>query len=375
MMPGTKKFAVFSGFLGSGKTTAMMALTNYYSAHHGKAAMISNDLGEGVTLADHRLAALSGVNAAEITDECICFCHDVLTECLDAFYADGCDLVVSDIPGFGVGALEHVYHGLTEAYPGKYALAPFTVLIEPRNVTLLQHALPGKPGVSAGDADSGHNPYGDAGFILRAQLQEADLIVLNKCDLLTAEEAAACKDWLSAAFPQAQVLSISALSGAGLEELSLALKLGKASLRHPDIDYDDDNLQNAMDRLTEYYLQYRADVCCNDFDGTEYLADMARMVQRELKAEGFEVPHLKLLAWEPEGDFGKVDLLGVDRPIEITRRFERPCTDIAVVLNANAACPAGKLDEVMMKAVNAVSAQYQLETVIFRKEFFNLGES
>ena len=36
------KFVVFSGFLGSGKTTTMMALTQYYSAHYGKAAMISN---------------------------------------------------------------------------------------------------------------------------------------------------------------------------------------------------------------------------------------------------------------------------------------------------------------------------------------------
>ena len=37
-----RKFVVFSGFLGSGKTTTMMALTRYYTAHHGKAAMISN---------------------------------------------------------------------------------------------------------------------------------------------------------------------------------------------------------------------------------------------------------------------------------------------------------------------------------------------
>ena len=80
------------------------------------------------------------------------------------------------------------------------------------------------------------------------------------------------------------------------------------------------------------------------------------------------------LAWEPEGDFGKVDLLGVDRPIEITRRFERPCTDIAVVLNANAACPAKELDEIILKAVKAASQTVQLEISLFKKECFNLGE-
>ncbi len=361
-----KKFAVFSGFLGSGKTTTMMALTQYYTAHHGKAAMISNDLGEGVTLADHRLAALSGVMASEITDACICFCHDVLTDRLNAYYDDGCDLVISDIPGFGVGALEHVYHGLTKGYPGQFELAPFTVLIEPRNVKRLRGDRCGN------GADD--NVYDDAVFILRAQLMEADLIVLNKCDLLTAEEAAAYKRWLSGAFPQAEVLAISARTGDGLEELSTALKRGAASMRHPDINYDDENLRNAMDSLTEYYLQYHAEVCCNDFDGTEYLADMARMVQADLAAGGFEVPHLKLLAWEPEGDFGKVDLLGIGRPVEITRPFRHPCTGIAVVLNANAACPAGTLDHVLTNAVNTVSDRYQLELLIYRKEFFNLGE-
>ncbi len=352
-----RKFTVFSGFLGSGKTTTMMALTRYYTAHHAKAAMISNDLGKGVTLADDRLARLNGVNAAQITDECICFCHDVLTDRLNAFYDGGCELIVSDIPGFGVGALEHVYHGLNRAYPDQFELGPFTVLIEPRNAELLRNGQ-----------------GGDMAYILRAQLMEADLVVLNKCDLMKAGESAALREWLAAHCPQARVIAISAVTGEGLEELSQALMHGRASMRHPDIDYEDKDLQNAMDQLSEYYLEYAAQVCCNDFDGTEYLSDIAHWVQAEMQAAAYEIPHMKLLAWEPEGDFGKVDLLGVDRPVEITRRFQNPCTDLAVVLNANAACPAGVLDEIILDAAEAASRMYQLEIRLFRKECFNLGE-
>ena len=352
-----KKFAVFSGFLGSGKTTTMMALTRYCTARHRKAAMISNDLGEGVTLADDRLARLSGVNASQITDECICFCHDVLTERLDAYYDDGCELVVSDIPGFGVGALEHVYHGLSREYPDAFELGPFTVLVEPRNAALLR---------------SGQG--GDMAHILRAQLKEADLIVLNKCDLLDAAEREADKAWLAEHYPQARVVTISAVTGEGLEELSQALMRGRASMRHPDIDYDDEDLQNAMEQLTEYYLEFVAQVCCNDFDGTAYLSEIACRVQEALRAGGYEIPHMKLLGWEPEGDFGKVDLLGVDRPIEVFRPFTRSCTDIAVVLNANAACPSAVLDKVIWAAVEEASQLYQLELSLFKKECFNLGE-
>ena len=123
------KFAVFSGFLGSGKTTTMMALTKYFTVHHGKAAMISNDLGQQ-SLADNKLANLAGCNASELTGECICYQTENLVERLDnLFDQDGCELVISDIPGFGVGALEHVYHTLHKKYPGRFRLAPFTVLV------------------------------------------------------------------------------------------------------------------------------------------------------------------------------------------------------------------------------------------------------
>ena len=352
-----KKFAVFSGFHGSGKTTTMIALTKYYTAHHGKAAMISNDLGDGVNLADHRLARLSGCNASEIVNECICFCHDVLTDRLNRSYADGCELVLSDIPGFGVGALEHVYHGLNEGFPNQYEFAPFTVLAEPRTVELLR-------------GGSG----GDMAHILDAQLMEADLIVLNKCDLISEEQAGADRLWLSLRYPEAQALCISALTEDGLEELSLALRDGAASLRHPDIDYEDIDLQNEMGSLSEHYIQYHATVCCFTFDGTAYLTDMAKRVQEEVLAAGCQVPHLKLLAWEPEGDFGKVDLLGTDRPIEVTRRFSRPCTDIAVILNANAACPAETLDRIITETVETVSDRYQLELLIFKKVCMSMGE-
>ncbi len=352
-----RKFAVFSGFLGAGKTTTMMALTSFCSERYGKAAMISNDLGEGVTLADHKLAQLGGCRASQITGECICFCHDVLTEKLERYYDEGCELVLSDIPGFGVGAQEHVYHGLTEKYPGQFALAPFTVLIEPENLALLR----------SGQA-------GDMGFILDAQLREADLIVLNKCDLLPGHARGDALAWLSQRYPWTKQLAVSAKTGEGLDALCRALREGTASLRHPEIDYDADDLQNAMGSLSEYYLQYRALVCCDDFDGNAYLTELAQEIQRTVAAAGGEIPHLKLLAWAPEGDYAKADILGTNRQIELPHRFENPCTDLAVVLNTSAVCPDETLNRLIGEAVEAVSARYQLELTVFKKDHFGLGE-
>ena len=351
-----KKFAVFSGFLGSGKTTTMMALTDYYTAHHGRAAMISNDLGHGVTLADHRYARLCGCNASEMTDECICYQNENLADRLRSYYDDGCELVISDIPGFGVGALEHVYHGLTEKYPGEFDLAPFTVLVEPRTVAILRDGT-----------------GGDLEYLYDTQLVEADLIVLNKCDLMDENRREEDVRWLRGRYPEAEVLCISALRAEGLEELSQALARGKASMRRPEIGYGGEAFRAAMGRISEFYLQFRAVVCCNDFDGNAWLSEMAGALKTEIEKAGYEVPHFKLLAWEPEGDFGKVDLLGTEREIEVNHRFARPCTDLATVLNASAVCPAGILEQVAMDTVRTVSDRYQLELTVFKKECFGMG--
>ena len=247
-----KNFAVFSGFLGSGKTTTMMALTKFFTQHHGKAAMISNDLGNQ-NLADNKLAQLSGCNASELTGNCICYMTETLVQRLDKLFdSDGCSLVISDIPGFGVGALDHVYHTLNRDYNGRYQLAPFTVLTEPRTVQLLRE-----------------NRGGDLTYILNTQMLEADLIVLNKCDLLSECEKQDMLSWLEANYPEARAIGISALTGEGLEDLSQALIRGTASLHLPDIGYGGPEFGFAMGKMCEFYCQYYAAVCCNDFGGND----------------------------------------------------------------------------------------------------------
>ncbi len=123
-----------------------------------------------------------------------------------------------------------------------------------------------------------------------------------------------------------------------------------------------------MGRVCEYNIQYYAAVCCNDFDGNAYLLDLAREVQKRVGELKARIPHMKLLAWEPEGEYGKVDLLDVDRPIEVSQTFGHPCTELAAALNASAFGVGTELDAAITAAVEQVSRRYQLDLVIYRKE-------
>lgn len=354
-----KKFGVFSGFLGSGKTTAMMALTRYLLGHFGKAAMISNDLG-GEGLADNRFANLSGCNASELTGTCICYqTENLVTRLHRLFDEENCQIVLSDIPGFGVGALDHVYHTLEERFPGAFELAPFTVLCEPQTLEMLRE---GKAG--------------DLTYILKSQLAEADIIVLNKCDKLSREEKEKLLSFLEKAYPKASCVGISARTGEGLDALSKLLITEKASLRRPDLRYGGEEFLAAIGQFSEYNLQYYAIVCCETFDGNAYLRNLAQEMQRRVQQASGELPHLKLLAWEPEGDYGKVDVLGVKRPVEITKEFSAPCRELAVIVNTSAVCGREQLDQILTQCVESISETFKLSIVIYKKECFSaLGES
>ena len=141
---------------------------------------------------------------------------------------------------------------------------------------------------------------------------------------------------------------------------------------HPEIDYEGEALQNEMASLSEAYYQYYARVCCNDCDGTAYLRDLAEEITFT-PYKPVRVPHLKLLAWTPDGDYGKVDCMH-GQPLEITRPFSRRCTELAVVINATAACEPKRLDSMISVAEQTVSDRFQLEVTVHKRECFGMGE-
>lgn len=131
-------FLVFSGFLGSGKTSMMITLLKELEARGLPAATISNDLGAR-GFVDTYYSKACGCDATELSGACICYQTENLVDRLRrVLESEGHAVAMSDIPGFGVGALEHVYHKLNERYPNEFTLLPFTAVTDLRCVRQLQ---------------------------------------------------------------------------------------------------------------------------------------------------------------------------------------------------------------------------------------------
>ena len=354
-----KKFMVVSGFLGAGKTTTMMALADHLCNNDVKTKIIANDLGAR-NIVDTKFTELSGADVTELTGECICYQTENLVDRLRRLFDyEKADFVMSDIPGCGIGALEHVYYKLDDEYHNEFDMAPFLVVTDP---VRLRAIMPEHKDLNLPE---------EMNFLFRAQLAEADVVVLNKADLLTAEEVENFKAFLTDFCPGIPVFAISAKEGTGIKELADHLLSAAARLERFDIGYGSPEFIAAEQKLCWYNRQFYVS---NDegFDGNEFARDMLNAIRDELKDIGRNVPHLKLFAETEDGDVCKMSLLGVDYGIEEDRLLRNKCAGLSVILNARAVCESQTLSNMMDIVLAQMIEKYNFICNIFFTESFGM---
>ncbi|SHH87925.1 CobW/HypB/UreG, nucleotide-binding domain [Sporobacter termitidis DSM 10068] len=355
-----KRFMVVSGFLGAGKTTSMVALADYINANTGKASVIANDLG-AKNLVDAKFSEACGCNITELTGECICYQTENLVDRLRRLMDyEHNDLVMSDIPGCGVGALDHVYHKLDREYHGEFELAPFTVIADPER---LRTIMPERADINLPE---------EMNYLFRAQLQEADVVVLNKIDLLSDADAETYLKFLRDFCPGAEVFAVSAKNKTNIDKVADYIMTHDAQLKTIDIGYGGPSFIAAEQKLSWYNCQLYVKICCGTFDGNAFLGDLVEAIRTKLKDKHRNIPHLKVYADGTDGTACKISLLGVDYDMQFDSRLGQPCADLPVIINARAACESQLLAEIMDEALDETAKKYNLDAVVFFTECFGM---
>ena len=354
---GEKRFGVVSGFLGAGKTTLMIALSQEFAARGLRTAVISNDLG-GKDLADCHYTGACGCAASELTGECICYQTEKLVERLRrVLEAEGRDIAFSDIPGFGVGALDHVYRGLDREYPGQFRLVPFLAVTDKRCLRHLTDPEDSCP---------------ELRYIYETQLLEAEAIVVNKLDLLTPEEQQWAAELLASRWPDTPVFFLSARTGEGVPALADYLLCHDSPRKAADLGYGGAAFQAAMGKMCQYVRQFYVEVCCHTFDGNAFLRDLGETIREKVCLAGGSTPHLKLFAMAQDGDWGKFSLVDTAPP-EADRCLGAQVTDLSVILNTSAACRAETMGRAVDAALRTAAERYKLTVADYRTECFDIA--
>jgi Ni2+-binding GTPase involved in maturation of urease and hydrogenase len=227
-----KNFTVIlvGGFLGAGKTTLLAAAAERLAAAGKRVALVTND--QAANLVDTAVLRERALTVDEVSGGCFCCKFDDLIGAMDRLVgAEQPDVLLGEPVGSCTDLSATVMQPMKALLRDRYRLAPLSVLVDPQRV----RGLPGMPAATTALPIFPDNVL----YIYRKQLEEADLIVLNKVDLLTSDEQVETEDALRRQFPHARVMSVSARDGTGvdawLEHVSGDLEPGRTVT---EVDYD-----------------------------------------------------------------------------------------------------------------------------------------
>jgi len=181
------KILAIYGFLGSGKTTVMMELARSIVDRGHKAALVVNEAGD--VPIDGKLLEISGLPVKEIFAGCIC-CSVVgdFVETLRALAGDPLlDYIL--IEPSGMADAPRLFASIEKHT--QFTVSKVLILDAPRLPLLLKAA----------------------GRLIHSQLETAGIILMNKLDALSVEQAAEARRLLPERAADAVLFETSALNG------------------------------------------------------------------------------------------------------------------------------------------------------------------
>jgi Ni2+-binding GTPase involved in maturation of urease and hydrogenase len=204
---------IVGGFLGSGKTSLILAAARVLEQRGLRCAVILNDQGE--ELVDTRHAGMEGMIAREVTGGCFCCRFSALAAVIEALRPSAPDVIFAEPVGSCTDLAATVFGPLRQDFDA-YRLAPFTVLVDPAR--------------AASMVVEGADP--DLEFLFQKQIEEADLVCLTKSDLAPALGP-------TESLGGASARSLSAKTGQGVEAWldEILFQDGDAGRTALEIDY------------------------------------------------------------------------------------------------------------------------------------------
>src|SRR6185437_13463240 len=196
-MADKARYIMIGGFLGAGKTTAILKLAEHLSADGLKVGLITND--QSIGLVDTTILASHGFAVEEITGGCFCCRFNSLIDASNRLSKEARpDVFIAEPVGSCTDLKASVSYPLRRMYGDNFSIAPLSVLVDPiRAMRIL--------GLEQGKAFSSKVIY-----VYSKQLEEAEQIVINKIDLISPQQREVLRDALSKKFPRATIFEISA---------------------------------------------------------------------------------------------------------------------------------------------------------------------
>ena len=347
------------GFLGSGKTTALGALAKLLIRRGKRVGIVTNDQSGNLTdtLVVRQMLDKLDVPVEEVVGGCFCCKFDELIDHMDKILAHEPDILMGEPVGSCTDFVAAVANPIKINYRDGFIFAPFSTMVDPDRVREL---LLGESPTTFPE---------DVSYLFGKQLEEADLIVLNKIDQLRPEESKRLAGLLRQRFPAKQVLPISALEGKGMEawlELLVTGRPGAATVLG-QIDYD----RYAHAEAVLGWLNAAVSISGKSpFNPAAMLENTILRIRDTLRPRNAGIGHIKLAATS-QGRSIWGNLTQLNGEPSLSDRHLGDVLSATLLVNARVQMEPAELETIVRGAVADAAAEMGIEAEFIELQCFS----
>jgi len=355
------RYIMIGGFLGAGKTTAIARLARRLAERGLRIGLITND--QGQNLVDTAMLRAQGFATEEIPGGCFCCRFNSLVEAARKLTRETRpDVFIAEPVGSCTDLAATVTYPLRRLYGSDFTIAPVSALLDPIRARRVLGLEPG-----GGFSEK-------VLYIYRKQIEEADLLVISKCDLLDESGLASLRAALLSRWPGKAILAVSPRAGTNLEPWFDRLTSTEQQPRPAmAVDYHVYADGEALLGWLNCAVGLAAET---PFDGNQFLARLGGQVQRRLRDRHAEIAHLKMTL-SPEnalGEIGVVNVVRNDFIPELGMQLEEPIDQGQLVINLRAEAAPELLESTVREALAAVAAESGARWTVEDSEHFRPGK-
>jgi len=342
------RYVMIGGFLGAGKTTAVARLARELTERGVRVGLITNDQSSG--LVDTSILRSHGYAVEEIPGGCFCCRFASLADAAERLTASARpDVFLAEPVGSCTDLVATVSYPLRRIYGERFSIAPLSVLVDPARALRVLGLAPGR-------AFSEKVLY-----VYEKQLEEAEIVVVNKTDSLARDERERLVGALAERYPRATVLACSALDGTGCEAWFERI-LGRDAVPRPTMEVDYRLYAEGEALLGWHNLTARLRSPAT-FDANAFLVDLAEAVRRALAARGHEIAHLKMTldAGDASGRLAALSITATDGTADLREALVDGVRGGELIVNLRAEADPDELRAVVRAALAANSAGVAIE--------------
>lgn len=347
---------VVGGFLGAGKTTSILSIARYLVNSGKKVGIVTND--QGSDLVDTNFLKASGMSVLEVTGGCFCCNFEEFISKVQALAeSEMPDVILAEPVGSCTDLIATLFKPIELKYMSNVILRPLSVVVDPKRIKRLLI-----------EENSGF--HSEINYLFRKQLEEADIIVLNKIDCLDPEEIEKIMDFIKIKFKSSDIVCASAKNNLNIDEwINSIYNIKVTKAKTLDIDY---KLYGAAESRLGWLNLTASLASDKNVDVNQVIEEVMNQLKNKFIEKCFEIAHLKIYGISGE-DFSKASITTIHEDLDFSKKALKTSSRWNVIINARIDAEPEALKSLLEKIFFSVVEKYNMKILDLNMECFRPG--